>query len=132
MPGIRGTNLRPRAGRRSCERLYLDPPEPDLGVFDFDGNFPPRQRNVAARIRWVRLLEPGNCIHRAAIDDVRCAVTLPQHLNRVPVVQHFKVPVLDLSARAWLFRARPAASPVGIAAGSRPAVYRADSLSEQS
>src|SRR5204862_7699143 len=96
--------------RPLSDRLDFNPSEPDLGVFDLDRDLPARERDELAGILRIRLLKPRRDIHGAAVDDVRRAITLPDDLDRIPLIQQLEVAILD-EAAAGRFRGRRSTSP---------------------
>src|SRR4051812_12382295 len=94
------------------ERLYFNPSEPDLRVFDLDGDLPAREREELPGILRIGLLKPRRDIHGAAVDDVRGAIALPDDLDRIPLIQQLEVAILD-EAAAGRFRGRRCTSARG-------------------
>src|SRR5271156_353989 len=83
------------AGEGSNQRLDLDPTEPDLGKLDLDRDLAARQRKELAWVLRVRLLQFRDRVDGSTIHDVGRPITLPDDLHDIPVVQVFKVAVLD-------------------------------------
>src|SRR6185503_20086054 len=94
------------------ERLHFNPSEPDLRVFDLDGDLPAREREELPGILRIGLLKPRRDIHGAAVDDMRRAIPLPDDLDRIPLIQQLEVTILD-EAAAGRLRGRRCTPPRG-------------------
>ena len=74
------------------------------------------------------MLEAGDCVDCASVDDVQSSVALEDDLDYVPVVEFFEVAVFDLSAGGGLFRWLGLRAGWGVGAGFGPSGGGADVL----
>jgi hypothetical protein len=81
----------------------LDATGPGLGVFDLDGDLAASEWDELAWVLRVRLLKIRDSIDGSPVNDVYRLVALLDDFCYIPVIELFKVAILDLPAAGWLY-----------------------------